>query len=165
VTPDCIAITDAPERAVPSLIRVTVPEIVPVPRTVKLAPLLAVPPTVTTTGPDVAPAGTLAITRVEVQVEAVAETPLKVTVLVPCVEPKAVPYNEIESPTAPEVGDRLVMLGGTRTMKVTPLLGTPLTATTTFPVTAPAGTGVTIDVALQLVGVAVVPLNVTVLVP
>jgi hypothetical protein len=37
--------------------------------------------------------------------------------------------------------------------------------TTTFPVVAPLGTGTTIEVALQLVGVAVVPLNLTVLVP
>lgn len=50
-------------------------------------------------------------------------------------------------------------------MKETPLLACPLTVTTTFPVVAPLGTGTTIDVALQLVGVAVVPLNVTVLVP
>jgi hypothetical protein len=37
--------------------------------------------------------------------------------------------------------------------------------TTTFPVVVPLGTGTTIEVALQLVGVAVVPLNVTVLLP
>ncbi len=34
-----------------------------------------------------------------------------------------------------------------------------------MPVVAPLGTGKAIDVALQLVGVALVPLNVTVLVP
>ena len=34
-----------------------------------------------------------------------------------------------------------------------------------MPVVAPLGTGATIEVALQLVGVALVPLNVTVLVP
>jgi hypothetical protein len=45
------------------------------------------------------------------------------------------------------------------------LLATPPTVTTTFPVVAPLGTGATIVVALQLVGVAAVPLNVTVLVP
>ena len=37
--------------------------------------------------------------------------------------------------------------------------------TTTLPVVAPAGTGTTMLVADQVVGVAVVPLNVTVLVP
>ena len=37
--------------------------------------------------------------------------------------------------------------------------------TTTFPVTAPVGTGTTMLVVLQLIGVAAIPLNVTVLVP
>ncbi len=57
------------------------------------------------------------------------------------------------------------MLGAGTTVNDTPLLFTPLAFTTTFPVVAPAGTGVTIEVALQLVAVAVVPLNFTVLVP
>src|SRR6266849_886571 len=68
-------------------------------------------------------------------------------------------------PTAPELGDKLVMLGAGINVKLTPLLARPLTVTTTFPVVAPDGTGTMIDVAVQLVGVAVVPLNVTVLVP
>src|SRR2546426_10841889 len=46
-----------------------------------------------------------------------------------------------------------------------PSLAPPPPVTTTLPVVAPAGTGATIEVALQLVGVAAVPLNVTVLVP
>jgi hypothetical protein len=50
-------------------------------------------------------------------------------------------------------------------VKTTPLLATPATVTTTLPVVAPAGTGTTMLVALQLVGVAAVPLNVTVPVP
>jgi hypothetical protein len=41
----------------------------------------------------------------------------------------------------------------------------PLTVTTTGPVVAPAGTGAAMLVLPQLVGVAVVPLNVTVLDP
>ena len=61
------------------------------------------------------------------------------------------------------VGDRSawtkVKLGVARTVKLTPLLATPPTVTTTFPVVAPAGTGATMLVALQLVGVAAVPLN------
>jgi hypothetical protein len=48
------------------------------------------------------------------------------------------------------------------TVKFTLLLGTPPTVTTTFPVLAPVGTVATINVAVQLVGVAAVPLNVTV---
>ena len=50
-------------------------------------------------------------------------------------------------------------------MKSEPLLACPPTVTTTLPVVAPVGTGATIEVALQLVGVATVPLKVTVLLP
>src|SRR5437870_11937104 len=57
------------------------------------------------------------------------------------------------------------MLGVGSTVNAAPLLATPLTVTTTLPVVAPAGTGATMLVADQLVGVAVVPLNFTVLVP
>src|SRR5258708_16797134 len=100
------------------------------------------------------------------QVVGVAAVPLNLTVLVPCVAPKFAPLIVTELPTNPEVGFTLVMLGaGTVTVKLTPLLATPPTVTTTFPVVAPAGTGAVILVALQLVGVAAVPLNVTVLVP
>jgi hypothetical protein len=51
------------------------------------------------------------------------------------------------------------------TVKGTLLLATPPTITTTFPVAAPVGTGTAMLVALQLVGVAAVPLKVTVLLP
>src|SRR6266851_3405727 len=53
------------------------------------------------------------------------------------------------------------------TAKAAPLLVTPPTVTMTLPVVAPGGTGTTMLDALQLepVGVAVVPLKVTVLVP
>jgi hypothetical protein len=51
--------------------------------TVKTTPLLAFPPTVTTTGPVVAPAGTDVTIWVVDQLLVVAEMPLKVTVLVP----------------------------------------------------------------------------------
>jgi hypothetical protein len=57
------------------------------------------------------------------------------------------------------------MLGAVTTVKLMPLLFTPLAFTTTFPVVAPVGTVVTIDVAVQLVMVAAVLLNVTVPVP
>jgi hypothetical protein len=49
------------------------------------------------------------------------------------------------------------------TVKVMPLLAVPLTVTTMLPVAAPVGTGAVMVVALQLVGVAAVPLNETVL--
>jgi hypothetical protein len=103
---------------------------------------------------------------VALQLVGVAVVPLNVTVLDPCVVPKFVPVIVTDVPTGPEVGVTLVILGaGTVTVNTTPLLACPPTVTTTFPVIAPAGTGTTMLVALQLVGVAVVPLNVTVLDP
>src|SRR6266446_766639 len=77
--------------------------------------------------------------------------------------PNVVPLIVTESPTPPEVGERLFIFGAT--VKVTPLLACPVTVTTTGPVVAAAGTGTEMLVALQLLGVAAVPLNVTVLVP
>jgi hypothetical protein len=50
------------------------------------------------------------------------------------------------------------------TVKFKPLLAMPLVVTTTLPVVAPVGTGTTMVVAFQLVGVAAVPLKLTVLV-
>src|ERR1700746_1383158 len=131
----------------------------------KLTPLLATPPTVTTTFPVVAPVGTDVAMLVALQLVTVAAVPLKVTVLVPCEAPKVVPVIVTAVPTGPEVGDRLVMFGVDDTVKLTPLLATPPTVTTTLPVVAPVGTDVAMLVALQLVTVAAVPLKVTVLVP
>jgi hypothetical protein len=79
------------------------------------------------------------------------------------VVPKSVPEMATEVPMVPETGLRLKIVG--ETMKLTPLLDAPPTVTTAFPVVAPAGTGTTMLVALQLVGVEVAPLKVTVLVP
>jgi hypothetical protein len=76
-----------------------------------------------------------------------------------------VPVSVTDAPTAPEVGETVVMPGVPTTVKLFPLLATPETVTTTFPVVAPVGTGTTMLEALQLVGVAVVVLNLTVLVP
>ncbi len=66
-------------------------------------PLLAVPNTVTTTLPVVAPAGTVTAMLAALQLVTVAAVPLNFTVLVDCVAPKFVPVIVIESPTAPEV--------------------------------------------------------------
>jgi len=79
--------------------------------TVKLFPLLAVPETVTTTFPVVAPVGTVATMLVALQLVAVAEVPLNFTVLLPWDEPKFVPVIVTEAPTAPDVGDRVVIVG------------------------------------------------------
>ena len=71
------------------------------------------------------------------------------------------------TPTGPDAGVRVEIVGPERepTVKLAPLLATPPTVTTTLPVVAPLGTVVEILVALQLVAVATVLLNVTVLVP
>ena len=134
--------------------------------TVNVTPLLATPPTVTTTLPVVAPLGTGTTMLVALQLVGTPAVPLNFTVLVPCVAPKFVPAIVTGVPTGPEVTLKLVMLGaGTVTVNVTPLLATPPTFTTTLPVVAPLGTGTTMLVALQLVGTPAVPLNFTVLVP
>jgi len=122
------------------------------------------PPTVTTTLPVVV-VGTGAVMLVAVQFVGVTGMPLNVTVLVPCVVPKFVPVMVTEIPTCPDVGFKLVMLGGGVTVKVMLLLAMPLTVTTTLPLVAPLGTGTAMLLSPQLVGVAAVPLNVTVLVP
>ena len=103
---------------------------------------------------------------VALQLAGVAVTPLNFTVLVPCVVPKFAPLIVTDVPTTPDVGFRLVMLGGGGvTAKFIPLLATPPTVTTTFPVVAPVGTAATMLAVLQLDGVAAVPLNFTVLMP
>ncbi|SRR5260221_4720454 len=97
-----------------------------------------------------------------------AVKPLKPTVLVPCVLPKFNPLMVTDAPTEPDVGERLVIVGNavpSVTVKVTQLLDAPPTVTSTQPVVAPDGAATVMDVALQVVGVAAVPLNVTVLTP
>src|SRR2546425_411971 len=135
-------------------------------RTEKFTALLAAPPTVTSTFPVVVPGGTGTTMLVALQLAGVPAVPLKVIVLAPCVAPKFAPLTVTDVPTTPDVGFRLVMLGGGGvTVKFIPLLATPPTVTTTLPVVAPAGAGATMLVALQLVGVPAVPLRVSVLVP
>jgi hypothetical protein len=114
-----------------------------VPVTVNAWPLLATPPTVTTTLPVVAPAGTGTTMPVAAQVVGVAVVPLNVTVLVPFVDPKFDPVIVTAVLTAPLAGDRLVMLGAAALVIVNAiaLLALPPTVTTTFPVVAPAGAG------------------------
>jgi hypothetical protein len=86
--------------------------------------------------------------------------------LVPLVAPKLLPVIVTTVPPPPYVGERLVIAGPlAKTVNDTPLLAWPPTVTTTFPVVAPVGTGAIIFVAVQVVGVAAIPLNFTVLVP
>jgi hypothetical protein len=131
----------------------------------KGTPLLTWVLMVTTTFPVVAPSGTGVTILVSLQLEGEASAPLKATLLVPWDAPKLVPVIVTNVPTAPEFGDRLVMLGGGITAKLAPLLVWPATVTVTFPVAAPFGTGATMLVALQLEGKALVPLKLTVLLP
>src|SRR5947209_9544513 len=135
--------------------------------TVKRTPLLGTPPTDTRMLPVVAPAGAGTRICVSLQLFVLAETPLKVTplTLVPTVGPKFVPLMVTTAPIGPDTGLMVEMFGGGVTVKGRPLLAIPPTVTTTFPVVAPAGTGTSILVAVQFVGVPAVPLNVTVLVP
>jgi hypothetical protein len=103
------------------------------------------------------------VTLVLDQLVATAVTPLNVTMLDPWVGSNPVPAIVMEVPARPLKGERFVIAGTTE--KFAPLLETPATVTATFPVVAAAGTGTTILVELQLVGVAAAPLNVTVLKP
>jgi hypothetical protein len=133
--------------------------------TVKLFPLLAIPPTITTTLPVVAAVGTDALIEVALhELIVVALVPLNCTELPAWVVPNPVPVIVTEAPTAPEVGDKLVMLGAV-TVNGLPALAIPPTVTMTLPVVAPVGTAALIDVALhEVIVVAVVPLNCTELV-
>jgi len=117
------------------------------------------------TFPVVAPEGTVPPMLVALQLVTLAVVPLNLTVLLPWVDPKFAPVIVTAAPTAPVVGERLVMLGVPSTVKFTPLLAFPETVTTTFPVVAPEGTVATMLVEVQLVADAVVPLNAIVLLP
>ena len=77
--------------------------------TVNGAPLLGWPPTVTTTGPVVAPVGTSVLMLVAFQLVDVATKPLNVTL--PWVVPKLVPAIVTGVPTGPLGGVRLVIAG------------------------------------------------------
>jgi len=95
---------------------------------------------------------------VPVQFVGIPAAPLNV--IVP-VSPKFVPVTVTEVPVVAEPGLILVMFGATA--KVTPLLATPATVTTTGPVVVLAGTGTVIVVEFHPVGIPATPLkNVTV---
>jgi hypothetical protein len=80
--------------------------------TVNVTPVLACPPTVTTTRPVVAPLGTGAVMLLAPQAVALDDVPLKVTVsLFTWLERKFVPAITIDEPMAPVFGVRLVIVG------------------------------------------------------
>jgi hypothetical protein len=135
--------------------------------TLKFTLLLGSPATVITTaaapGPRLAGTGTVTL----LLLHAVGETvmPPTVTVLAVCLAPKLVPEIVNDVPTGPETGDRLVIPGATPKLALG--LDKPLTVITTglLPAAKPGGTVATTLVALQLVVAALMPANVTVLLP
>jgi hypothetical protein len=79
--------------------------------TVNAILLLVTPPTITTTFPVVAPAGTGATMLVALQLVGVTATPLNLTVLDPWLAPKFVPAIVTAVPTGPASGFRFEMPG------------------------------------------------------
>jgi hypothetical protein len=107
---------------------------------VKLLALVPVPAgVVTLSGPVVAPAGTVALIAVAEVTVKLALVPLNRTVVVPV---KFVPLIVTVAPTAPLVGEKLVIVGGLTTVKLLALVPVPADVVTlSGPVVAPAGTG------------------------
>ena len=100
------------------------------------------------------------------QLLGVAVVPLNVIVLLPCGEPKPEPLTVTLVLIGPELGERVVMLGGGITVKLAEVDCTPtFTVSDTTPPAAPVGTGTLMLPSLQLVGVAAVPPKLTVLGP
>lgn len=120
--------------------------------TTKFTLLLGKPPTVTTTGPVVAPGGTDTVIPVSIQLLLFTTVvPLNVTVSPGTNAPKFVPKIVTDIPIGPEFGYTCVTVGVT--VKGTELKPSEV-VTTTVPVVAPAGTWTTMPVSPQLVGVA-----------
>jgi hypothetical protein len=131
----------------------------------KSSPLLGTPATLITTYPVVVPVGTVTPMLVALQLVTGAATPLKATVLVPWVNPKALPMMVTGIPGASNTGETLSIVGGVTTLKFTPLLAVPPTVTTTFPVVAPVGTFTSMAAGPQPPTDADVPLKLTTLEP
>src|SRR6266550_5336258 len=105
--------------------------------TVKLVALVAVPPgVVMAILPVSAPLGTIAVTRVSEFTVKVAFTPWKVTFVV-CL--RLTPVIVTAVPTAPLVGEKLVICGMTRNILLL-FSFPPEVVTVTIPVVAPLGT-------------------------
>ncbi len=107
--------------------------------TVKMLGLEAVPlGVVTRMNPVVAPAGTVAVMRVEDLTVKDAGVELKVTAVAP---EKFVPVIVTEVPTGPEVGENEVIVGTAVTVKVSVLVAVPAVVLTLIvPEVAPGGT-------------------------
>ena len=112
----------------------------------------------TANGPDVAPDGTRATTRLLLQLVVVTAVPFSETV--PVVVPKLAPSMRTAVPTGPLRGDIPEIPGALVTVKLAALLATPETVTKTFPEDALEGTCATIPAAVQVEGAVATPLKV-----
>ena len=97
--------------------------------------MLAIPPTVTITGPVVAPVGTAEVIVPSFQTVGEAVAPLKVRVLFPCELPNPEPFIFTEVPTTPAIGLVEVIVGMPRD-KLTVVV---FVADTRFPVFVTGG--------------------------
>jgi hypothetical protein len=112
----------------------------------------------------VAPTGTVVVIVVEVDPVTVADVPLKATARSVGLLLKLVPEIVTVVPAAPDPGLNEVSVGVGRTVKLVALVKvTPLTVRDIVPVVAPAGTVVVMEVEVDAVTTAVVPLNETIL--
>jgi hypothetical protein len=134
-------------------------------KTVKLEAVLRVTPlTVTEITPVVAPAGTVTLMLLAVEEVTVAVVPLNRTTLLAGVVLKFVPEIITEAPTAPLDGLNPVIVGDGNTVKLDELVpATPFTVTDTGPEVTPAGTTAVRLVVVDVLTVAITPLNLTVL--
>jgi hypothetical protein len=131
--------------------------------TVKLDALVAVPSSVVTTmGPVIAPAGSVAVIVPELLTVNVAALPPNETAVAPV---KFVPVIVTPVPTAPIAGAKEVMAGVTVKRVVVTIAPLPGVVTVMGPVVAPAGTVVVIVPEGLTVKVAATPLNETAVAP
>ena len=114
----------------------------PVPVMVNSTPLLACPPTVTTTLPVAAPGGTATRISSSLQLRAEAHTPLKLTPLVPCTAPidgpKLEPRIVTTVPSDAESGVTESIAGSVEPDGREPCVATPHNASNTAAKTTPA---------------------------
>jgi hypothetical protein len=131
--------------------------------TVKVAALVPVPAgAVTLIGPLDAPVGTLVVIEVEETTVKVVLVPLNFTAVAPV---KLRPVSVTDAVTAPAVGLKALTIGATVKFELLEPVP-PGVVTATFPVVAPAGTVVVIEVDETTVkGVAAVVLNFTAVAP
>lgn len=132
--------------------------------TAKLLVLVAVPiGVVTLTMPVIAPFGTVVVIAVSEPTLNVAFTPLNLTLVAPV---KLAPVIVTFVPTAPLVGEKLVIVGGKVTVKLLLLMAVAIGVVTWIcPVVAPVGTVVVMEVSDVTEKVEATLLNLTAVAP